>query len=175
MALIQRVSSSGSFSSTSGDEGERSSKWSIANRFMEWSDSGDETEKIPKWIVKNTFLEWFDGQETHQAVPKRRRSCTAIYIRPAPQVPPPPQAETEGRMTKGPIRNAHGTFDKDGEPGCAPCAWFYKKSGCLNGRNCRYCHLCPAGEMKKRKKQRVAAIYSSIYSPSSSRCENELD
>mmetsp|Transcript_26873 Transcript_26873/g.62378 ORF Transcript_26873/g.62378 Transcript_26873/m.62378 type:complete len:377 (-) Transcript_26873:82-1212(-) len=39
----------------------------------------------------------------------------------------------------------HGTGE------CRPCAWFWKK-GCLNGRDCLHCHLCPEGELRRKKK-----------------------
>lgn len=41
---------------------------------------------------------------------------------------------------------------------CAPCAWYWKVKGCQNGAQCDYCHLCPEGELKNRKKQKVAQI-----------------
>ena len=31
-------------------------------------------------------------------------------------------------------------------------AWIWKSQGCLNGALCLRCHLCPAGEIKRRKK-----------------------
>merc|ERR1711988_1625023 len=35
---------------------------------------------------------------------------------------------------------------------CKPCAFLYKDpKGCQNGQNCKYCHLCPATEVKRRK------------------------
>lgn len=40
---------------------------------------------------------------------------------------------------------------------CVPCAWFWKEQGCTNGATCRRCHLCPLGEVKNRKKQKMAA------------------
>jgi hypothetical protein len=43
---------------------------------------------------------------------------------------------------------------------CKPCAFFYTK-GCQNARNCSFCHLCDAGEKKRRlkeKKQQVRVI-----------------
>jgi len=52
----------------------------------------------------------------------------------------------------------HGTVTTDGRPGCQPCAWFCKGSGCKNGAACKYCHLCPPGEMKNRKKQKIALL-----------------
>ena len=35
---------------------------------------------------------------------------------------------------------------------CRPCAWFWKEGGCKNGEQCRHCHLCPEGELRRRKK-----------------------
>ncbi|CAK9010629.1 unnamed protein product [Durusdinium trenchii] len=41
---------------------------------------------------------------------------------------------------------------------CRPCAWFWKPQGCQNDKECGYCHLCPEGELKNRKKSKVAAM-----------------
>jgi len=41
---------------------------------------------------------------------------------------------------------------------CKPCAFLWKdlkKPGCQNGSDCVFCHLCPPGEVKKRKKQKM--------------------
>jgi len=39
---------------------------------------------------------------------------------------------------------------------CKPCAFLWKDaSGCQNGANCKFCHMCPPGEVKKRKKQKI--------------------
>jgi len=35
---------------------------------------------------------------------------------------------------------------------CKPCAWFWKTQGCSNGQECEHCHLCPKGEVRRRKK-----------------------
>jgi len=35
---------------------------------------------------------------------------------------------------------------------CKPCAWFWKAQGCSNGHECEHCHLCPKGEVRRRKK-----------------------
>lgn len=39
-----------------------------------------------------------------------------------------------------------------GTGACKPCAWFWKPGSCTNGRECQHCHMCPAGEIKNRKK-----------------------
>jgi len=45
---------------------------------------------------------------------------------------------------------------------CRPCAWFWKHSGCLLQRACHHCHLCPEGELKRRKKIKALAIRESL-------------
>jgi len=37
---------------------------------------------------------------------------------------------------------------------CRPCAWHYKPSGCSNGIDCEFCHMCEKEEVKRRKKER---------------------
>merc|ERR1712196_701807 len=41
---------------------------------------------------------------------------------------------------------------------CRPCAWFWKAQGCQNGQECGHCHLCPDGEIKARKRVKVAVM-----------------
>jgi len=41
---------------------------------------------------------------------------------------------------------------------CKPCAFLWKdlkKPGCQNGQGCTFCHLCPPGEVKRRKKEKM--------------------
>lgn len=41
---------------------------------------------------------------------------------------------------------------------CKPCAFLWKdpqQPGCQNGSECVFCHLCPPGEVKRRKKQKM--------------------
>lgn len=48
---------------------------------------------------------------------------------------------------------------------CRPCAWFWKAEKCLNLEDCGYCHLCPEGELKMRKKSKVAAMRMGVLTP----------
>mmetsp|Transcript_101438 Transcript_101438/g.180326 ORF Transcript_101438/g.180326 Transcript_101438/m.180326 type:complete len:290 (-) Transcript_101438:49-918(-) len=48
---------------------------------------------------------------------------------------------------------------------CSPCAWFWKPRGCNSDKECSYCHLCPEGELKSRKKAKVAAIRMGALEP----------
>jgi len=42
---------------------------------------------------------------------------------------------------------------------CQPCAYFHNKiDGCRRGLECKFCHLCPADELKKRKKLKIKAL-----------------
>jgi len=35
---------------------------------------------------------------------------------------------------------------------CRPCAWFFKEKGCSLGRDCNFCHQCPDGQVRTRRK-----------------------
>merc|ERR1711953_147366 len=41
---------------------------------------------------------------------------------------------------------------------CKPCAWFWKPKGCVNGTECKHCHLCPQDELRRRKKAKVSQL-----------------
>merc|ERR1712224_1016189 len=41
---------------------------------------------------------------------------------------------------------------------CKPCAFLWKdENGCQNGTSCKFCHRCTPGEVKRRKKSKLAA------------------
>eukprot|EP00933_Yihiella_yeosuensis_P040316 TRINITY_DN34596_c0_g1_i1.p1 TRINITY_DN34596_c0_g1~~TRINITY_DN34596_c0_g1_i1.p1 ORF type:complete len:302 (+),score=53.94 TRINITY_DN34596_c0_g1_i1:139-1044(+) len=42
---------------------------------------------------------------------------------------------------------------------CKPCAFLHSK-GCSSGRSCEFCHLCDAGEKKRRQKDKRAFFSS---------------
>jgi len=52
---------------------------------------------------------------------------------------------------------------------CQPCAWFWKPQGCGNGQACRHCHMCPDGELKSRKKAKIATLRAGAAANNSSR------
>jgi hypothetical protein len=35
------------------------------------------------------------------------------------------------------------------------CAYFHKPGGCVKAQTCSYCHVCPAGELKRRKQVKM--------------------
>ena len=47
---------------------------------------------------------------------------------------------------------------------CSPCAWVHKPVGCSKGDACRYCHGCPPGEIKRRKKEKI--FYGTVHTTS---------
>jgi hypothetical protein len=63
----------------------------------------------------------------------------------------------EGRASRG--STLHGTGK------CRPCAWFWKPKKCQNETECVYCHLCPEGELKSRKKAKVQAMRAGALMP----------
>lgn len=48
---------------------------------------------------------------------------------------------------------------------CKPCAWFWKPQGCENAELCLHCHLCPEGELKARKKDKINAMRQGMHEP----------
>lgn len=80
-------------------------------------------------------------------------SAKAVEENHAEELEPPPGLATNGLSSLpsvGSARHRTGT--------CRPCAWFYKEGGCVNCAECRHCHLCPEGELKLRKKDKVVAL-----------------
>jgi len=41
---------------------------------------------------------------------------------------------------------------------CLPCAYYFKPDSCKWGGRCNFCHLCPDGEIKLRKKEKIRAL-----------------
>lgn len=41
---------------------------------------------------------------------------------------------------------------------CKPCAYYHKAGSCKWGSACDYCHFCPDGEVKLRKKEKIQAM-----------------
>jgi len=41
---------------------------------------------------------------------------------------------------------------------CKPCAYYFKPDSCKWGGKCDFCHLCPASEIKTRKKEKIRAM-----------------
>ena len=83
------------------------------------------------------------GSQRSQSRPSRRKPHVDITF--------DPETYSEGSKL-------HGMEDDLGVPKCQPCAWFHKPFGCYHGTACVRCHLCPPGESKFRKKQKIARL-----------------
>ncbi|CAL1173626.1 unnamed protein product [Cladocopium goreaui] len=81
-----------------------------------------------KLIVKSTFLEFVQADDLRII---RCKSAPALHEG-ASQMP-----------SVGSLWHPHR---------CKPCAWFWKPGSCHNGAKCLHCHLCPEGELQRRKK-----------------------
>eukprot|EP00929_Paragymnodinium_shiwhaense_P112264 TRINITY_DN80524_c0_g1_i1.p1 TRINITY_DN80524_c0_g1~~TRINITY_DN80524_c0_g1_i1.p1 ORF type:complete len:226 (+),score=12.61 TRINITY_DN80524_c0_g1_i1:183-860(+) len=42
--------------------------------------------------------------------------------------------------------------------GCVPCGYFWTPRSCRSGANCLFCHLCDAGEKRRRRVQKKIAL-----------------
>jgi len=83
-----------------------------------------------------------------------------------PETPPPPQAPILWLSESLPVPQLGspalptvGSADHQ-LGGCRPCAFLYTK-GCTNGVQCTFCHLCDAGEKKRRRKEKLAMLRQS--------------
>mmetsp|Transcript_107612 Transcript_107612/g.299768 ORF Transcript_107612/g.299768 Transcript_107612/m.299768 type:complete len:296 (-) Transcript_107612:208-1095(-) len=52
---------------------------------------------------------------------------------------------------------------------CHPCAWFWKPVGCQSATECGFCHLCPDGVLKARKKAKQAMKRLGLNTPKEKR------
>jgi len=66
-----------------------------------------------------------------------------------------PEPEDEEVLDRLPGTSTGSVLHSSGN--CKPCAWYWKSQGCANGEDCLHCHLCPQGEVKRRKKQKKAS------------------
>lgn len=41
---------------------------------------------------------------------------------------------------------------------CRPCAFVWQPQGCQSGSHCRFCHICPPGEKKRRSKEKQLIV-----------------
>lgn len=108
--------------------------------------------------------DWTDSDtaEAADATPSPRRKKTSESLEPPPGLQQPP---TGSLPSVGSALHAIG--------GCRPCAWYWKPVGCNNNENCGFCHMCPQGATKVRKKmaKHAAAPFSGVAMPASGRID----
>lgn len=91
-----------------------------------------------------------DGS-TDAPEPDKKAAGTASEFFP-PGLPPPGPMPSRGSLM-------HGTGQ------CRPCAWFWRPGSCQNEADCGHCHMCGAGELKVRKKQKQAMLRLGLATP----------
>lgn len=82
-----------------------------------------------------------------EAVPPSGPWATAAAA--AADAPPPPSGPAPGSSELPSVGSAGHDEGK-----CKPCAFFHT-AGCGNGVLCKFCHLCDAGEKKRRRKDKL--------------------
>eukprot|EP00747_Dinoflagellata_sp_TGD_P157838 gnl/TRDRNA2_/TRDRNA2_177776_c2_seq1.p1 gnl/TRDRNA2_/TRDRNA2_177776_c2~~gnl/TRDRNA2_/TRDRNA2_177776_c2_seq1.p1 ORF type:complete len:240 (-),score=25.80 gnl/TRDRNA2_/TRDRNA2_177776_c2_seq1:531-1250(-) len=55
---------------------------------------------------------------------------------------------------------------------CKPCAWLWTPQGCDHGAECHYCHDCPEGEIRRRKKEKIASMRMGKILPQESKSQS---
>jgi len=119
---------------------------------LQW---GRPTQNIP---VKNTFIEFPNVNTPPFGTSRVVRSCPPGEIVDKENAGnlPPTSAMPFAEGCGGCAEESCGSF---GHPhDCKPCAWFHHARGCQRGENCEFCHLCPPGEIKRRKKDKYRLL-----------------
>jgi len=102
-------------------------------------DDIDEGERVGKMLTCSTSAdddaESLDLSDSWTSRPEEQPSTGALV---------PGAVSSQGSLM-------HGTRF------CKPCPWVWRPGGCMNGRGCLHCHLCPEGEVRARKKERLQA------------------
>jgi len=83
-----------------------------------------------------------------------------------------PEPEPFGRVRSFPLSSSEKEIDSEGRDlhvasrgsvwhdsgKCKPCVWYWKKKGCLYGRECHHCHSCARDVIKMNKKNKREQI-----------------
>jgi len=133
------------------------------------SHSRDQRPRKPNRGIGSDHLTFYSSgtssadksDKTADVVNEFGRTKVASSLRPAKG------HKSRGRKDKE-EENKEGNTQQEGLPSigsehheigqCKPCAWVWKPNGCVNGRNCQFCHTCAPGELQIRKKERIAKL-----------------
>jgi hypothetical protein len=111
--------------------------------------------------VKNTFIEFPNTCTPPTGAARIINSCppgtldkeNAGNLPAAPKQPfTPLKGEAEEDLLEGSAGSGMHPHS------CKPCAWFHHARGCQRGDSCEFCHLCPPGEIKRRKKDKYRQL-----------------
>ena len=138
------------------------------------------TEIAANLPIKNTFID-FPSLFPNQPQDRHPQSCPAFFLDDEKRAIAELEAsiqnhamatsalrggdhddqddEDQGVMISRPGEYSKGAADH-GSGNCKPCAWFHHAEGCRHAGDCEFCHMCPVGEIKKRKKEKQRMIKS---------------
>jgi hypothetical protein len=94
------------------------------------------------------IFQMWENPEMEQAIVDAPSKSASVALRLADSIQAP---ELGSAPTVGSVGHHFGN--------CKPCAFLHKQ-GCENGTNCQFCHLCDAGEKKRRQKMKKAQLQS---------------
>eukprot|EP00931_Biecheleriopsis_adriatica_P046080 TRINITY_DN26442_c0_g1_i3.p1 TRINITY_DN26442_c0_g1~~TRINITY_DN26442_c0_g1_i3.p1 ORF type:complete len:177 (-),score=16.88 TRINITY_DN26442_c0_g1_i3:150-608(-) len=102
--------------------------------------------------TKHGFIHFSTHDAIIESQMRRCESCpadVALFVGALKgSVMPPRQEASHSATVSGQQAHDEGT--------CRPCAYFGTKAdGCRQGADCRFCHLCPPEEFKRRKKDKL--------------------
>jgi len=100
------------------------------------------------------------ANDSRSASEKDDQEATPAAMGPPPGLKAPPNTPSHGSVT-------HNVGN------CRPCAWFHKPTGCQNGQQCNYCHVCTDGELKSRKKNKQVAMRLGLVTPKGGASEQD--
>jgi len=133
----------------------------VKNTFLEIV---DECPQQPKAVTKSCPPEalFFEEKElvsgrtrmTNQVVSEVVSACGIRRGNSGEVAPDSSQSSPSCCESKGSVDHPHD---------CKPCAWFYREEGCLSGADCQFCHLCPPGELQRRRKEKSTALKATVY------------
>jgi len=112
--------------------------------------------------VKNTFIEFPNMSTPPTGAARVINSCPPGTLDKEnatgnlPLAPKQPFTPLKGEAEEDLLEGSTGSGMHPHS--CKPCAWFHHARGCQRGDNCEFCHLCPPGEIKRRKKDKYRQL-----------------
>ena len=120
------------------------------------------TEIAATLPIKNTFIDFptlFAQQPSSERHP---HSCPAFFLEEERKAIAELEASIKQQQSAAATINRRPEQSRGasehGTGNCKPCAWFHHVEGCRHAQDCEFCHLCPSGEIKKRKKDKQKLI-----------------
>lgn len=135
----------------------------VAPTTTDWLWQGDPCS-LQKAVIRFGLPSTPQHEASHSAAPKQRPASCPSHTTGTEPVDPQeklrsraPSAEQAASSSSEPLLLSKGSSGHtQGE--CRPCAWRWKPSGCSNGAECLFCHVCDQGALKLRKQERQRVL-----------------